>query len=163
MNPKFAIQRADGRSNGQVLLNLIKDGEPGRVYKYEEIAAALQEGTNREFGVPEVRQVVASSYVRLLKELAAALHNVRGVGYRLAFAKDHRELAVLRRRRADLQFKKGLHTLRHVRWDEMDENTRKAHEGHLMITEALYLQQAATEKRLKAVEDAVRNLQNKST
>jgi hypothetical protein len=153
-NP-FQITRPDGRSNSQVVIDHVRDGEPGRVYTYDELGAALAEGTDHIYSVDAVRAAVTASCARLLKEHQRALHNVRLVGYRLAYAKDHMGLALIRKRRADVQIKRGLQTLRHVRWDEMDENTRRAHEGHLMITESLVANQMHIEKRLQAVEQAI--------
>lgn len=154
----FEVTRLDGRSNSQVVIDYVKNGEPGRVYSYHELGAALSTGTDRDYGVNAVRAAVTASCARLLKEHQRALHNVRLVGYRLAHAKEHMGLALVRKRRADVQIKKGLHTLRHVRWDELDDNARRAHEGHLMITESLVANQMALDKRLRAVEQAISSL-----
>lgn len=159
----FQITRADGRSNGQVLIDYVSDGEAGQVYEYGELCNVLSEGTDRVFGVNDVRQVVATTQPRMLKEHQRTLHNVRRVGYRLALAKDHTMLAMARRHRADTQVKKGLQLLRHVRWDEMDENTRRAHQGHLMLAEALAANQCAFEKRMKSMENAIESLKQGAT
>lgn len=153
----FKSARPDGRSHGDVLLTFLRGGEPGRLYTYDELAIALTYGDV----VPArdvVQRVVAQNYLRLLRDEQRALRCVKGQGYRLACANEHMELATTRKHRADVQFRKGLHTLRHVKWDELDANTRAAHEGHLMITEALYRQQAALDRRLRAVEIAVSGL-----
>ena len=161
VKPDFSIARADGRSNSQVLLDLFKDGEPGRVYSFGELSATLEEGTDKRYPRAVVRTVITSLYRRLLKEQCRAVHNVRNVGYRLAEAKEHGRLAHDRKRRADVQLLKGLDTLRHVRWEEMDPQARAAHEAHLMIHSALYEQQKALERRQDAVEGAIAKLMNK--
>lgn len=154
MKDRFAITREDGRSNAQVILDYVKDGKPGRLYTYKELASALSIGS-RPFTHVEVQAVVNRLTTRLLREQQRRLHVVTGMGYRLSPAAEHMTLAHADRRRADIQLKKGLETLRHVRFEEMDENTRKAHEGHLMIHEALYQNQVAIDRRLRRIEDAI--------
>jgi hypothetical protein len=133
----------------------VKDHEPGDIFTYAEIGAALEAGTDKTYPVPRVRAAVVSASPRLLKEQQRALHNVKLVGYRLAFAKEHSGLARQRQRRADVQLKRGLQLLKNVRLDEMDENARTAHMGHFMVAEALYANQLALERRMRAVEHAV--------
>ena len=152
---KFEIQRADGRSNSEVVLDLVKGGEPGTVYEYEELARALEAGVNRSFSRQAVQAIVMGLYSRLLKEQGRALHCVRGTGYRLAPASLHTKLASQRRSRADKQMKRGLDTLRNVRWDELTENERMAHEGQLMIQSAIWSQVQALERRQTAVEEVL--------
>jgi uncharacterized membrane-anchored protein len=154
----FEITREDGRSNTQVLLDLVQGCEAGRTFAYDEIAEALSAGTDHAYSVEQVRAVAAKAYDRLLREQQRALHNVRGVGYRIAPASDHRRLAVDRKDRADVQLKRGLNTLRNVRWDEMEPEARKAHEGTLMVVSAMYEQQRALDRRQSSVEDAIRKL-----
>lgn len=154
----FAIAREDGRSNVQVVLDVVKGREPGRVFTYEELAAELQQGTQRKFDRTAVTGVVRQSGARLSKEQQRALQNLRGVGYRLAHANDHRTLAHSRHRRSEAQLRRGLTVLKHVRWDEMDPNIRQAHLGMLMITEAVCANVAALTKRQSAVEGAIARL-----
>ena len=154
----FKITRTDGRSNAQVVIDLVKDGQPGHVYSYEEIALALAHDTDRLFPAPLLQAAVRGAAPRLLRECQRALHNVRLVGYRLALAAEHSGLASSRRRRADVQMQHGLRLLRNVRWEEMDENARQAHQGHLMLSEALAANQHALERRMRAVENAIAQL-----
>lgn len=155
---KFEIVRQDGRSNAQVLLDYFKNGMPGRVYTHAELADVLSAGTSRRYAVRDVRAVVAGLYTRLLKEQQRAIHSVRGLGYRLAYAKDQSGLALTRKRRSDVQLKKGLETLQHVAWHELDPDARKAHEGTLMVVGALWANQQALERRQSDVERAISNL-----
>lgn len=155
---RFAIARPDGRSNAQVLIDYVKDGEPGRIYTYEELSIALSHGADHTYSTQDVRAIVTTAYPRILKEHQRALHNIRGQGYRVAFAKEHTALAMTRKRRSDTQLLRGFQTLQHVRIDELDPNARMAHEGTLMIVGGLYQAQQAMDKRLRAVEDAIRSL-----
>lgn len=161
MSRRFVVTRTTGKSNSQVVIDLVKDSEPGSVFTYEQLAAALERDSPRTFAVVDVRNAVISACPRLLKEYQRALHNVRMKGYRLAAANEHSGLAVSRRRRADVQMRRGLHLLRYVRWNEMDNNARQAHQGHLMLTEALASNQMALERRMRAVESAIAGLATK--
>jgi hypothetical protein len=153
---RFQVQRDNGKSDAQVIIDLVKDGPAGALYTHDAIMSALGEGSPREYGQHEVSGAIGRANKRLLREHQRRLHVVVGMGYRLAPASEHMALAGGDRRRADAQLKKGLATLRHVRWDEMDADARKAHEGHLMVTEAIYQAQVAQDRRLRAVETAIK-------
>jgi DNA-binding FadR family transcriptional regulator len=154
----FKITRSDGRSNAQVLLDHFKHKEPGTVFEYDELRHVLSVNTNHVYSVHEIRAICAAIYPRLLKEQARALHNVRTVGYRLAPAAFHVTLASGRQNRADRQMLRGVQTLQHVKWEEMTQNERMAHEGQLMICGALYQQMQALERRQSVIEDAIRRV-----
>lgn len=156
--PIFAITRADGRSNLQVVLDLVRGADPGTTYTYAQLGAALTTGTDRPYGVVAVRRIVAAAYDRLLRDQQRALRSVRGVGYRLALAAEHTPLALDRKRRADVQMRRGLLTLQHVRLEEMDANSRAAHTATWMMVSALWQNQQALEHRQTKVELALEEL-----
>jgi hypothetical protein len=155
---RFAITRPDGRSNAQVILDYVRDRDPGTTFTFGELADELSRDSDREYGVEHVRQIVSDLYPRLLREQQRALHNVRGIGYRLAPAREHGRLAIDRKRRSDFQLKRGLDTLKHVRWEEMGDIERQAHEGQLMVMSALWMNQTALEARQAKIEKAIRSL-----
>jgi len=155
MASSFTVARADGRSNVDVVLELVKGAEPGHLFEYGVLCEVLSDGTERVYKAREVPNVVRSAQSRLLQEHKRVLECVKTVGYRVALAGDHNRLATGRVRKADVQMKLGLKTLQHVRWDEMTENQRKLAEGTLMVLGALYHQQQSMEKRLSAVENAI--------
>lgn len=155
---RFQITRTDGRSNAQVILDLVQDDAPGTEYSYQALGEALSTGTDRTYGTSAVRSIVMSAYPRLLKEQQRALHNVRGRGYRLAEASQHQDLALVRKRRADRQMLRGLQTLQHVKWDELTEPQRAAHEGTLLVVGALWQAQRALERRQDRVEGVLARL-----
>lgn len=155
---KFRISREDGRSDGQVIIDLVHDKAPGTLFKYDELSAILKVGTEREYPVASVRQIVINANNRLLRNHKRVLYNIRSVGYRLAEAARHNPLALMRKSRADTQVKRGLALLHNVRWDEMDANSRAAHEGTLVIMEAVYQQNRAMERRQSSIEDAIHAL-----
>lgn len=155
MSKILEITRLDGRSNAQVILDLVKDHEPGRVFEYDEIITALEQGTDKHYTVRDVQGVISRLYSRMLKEQARALHAVPKVGYRLAPASFHTTLANNRKSRADKQMLRGMQTLQNVKWNEMNENERKAHEGQLLITSAIYSQMQALSRRQSKIEDLI--------
>lgn len=155
---RFEISREDGRSNQQVIIDHVSREDPGKLFTYTELAEALNEGADRSFEKPDVQSAVNAAKSRLLKEHQRALSNVRGTGYKLAHATEHVVLAGDHRRRADRQFSKGLGVLRNVRWNEMDEVSRTAHQGTLMITESIYANQQALEKQQNAQAKAIHAL-----
>lgn len=153
----FKIARRDGRSAAQVIVDCVKNGEPERIYTYDELAAALESESEREYSQTEVGGAVRAAFVRLLKEHQRTLYNVRGVGYRLAHANDHSRLALARKQRADVQMLRGLQTLQNVRLEEMDPANRQAHEGMVMVVGAMHQQLKAVDRRVRAIEQAIRN------
>lgn len=158
MKKHFQITRSDGRSNGQVVLDLVSGRDPGTVFSYEELIDALSADTDHRYTKHDVQLIVTASCPRMLKEQARTLHNIRNVGYRLAPAEYHVTIANHRKDRADKQLLRGLQVLQHVRWDEMDQNQRLAHEGQLIVAGALYQQMRALERRQSAVEIAIRQV-----
>lgn len=155
MVASFAIARKDGRSNSDVVVELVKGAQPGHLFEYEDLCKALNEGTDRTYKRKEIQGAVHSAANRLLQEQKRVLECVKTVGYKVALASDHNRLATGRARKADVQMKLGLKTIQNVRWDEMTENERKLAEGTLLVFGAIYQQQQSMEKRISAVEKAI--------
>jgi len=155
---KFQTSRTDGRSDAQVIIDLVKDGEPGRIYNYDELIAALEVNAPKSYDIPAARSAIYRSRKRLLEEHAIALQNITNVGFRFAPAAAHQMIAKLRKCRADRQMKEGLRVLQNVRWNEMDSATREAHEGQLLVMSALWANQKALEARQASTEKVLRRL-----
>ena len=153
----FDIARSDGRSDAEVLLDIVKNCAPGTVIDYEKIADVLSIGTDRQYDTKDVQGVVCRSEQKLAQQLSRALVNVRNRGYKVALAEDHQQIAGRKKDRAHKLLKRGLTVLKHVRWDEMDENQRRAHEGQLMIVSALTTAVDGMERRLQRVENAIKS------
>lgn len=152
----FQIARKDGRSNAQVLIDYLADGEPGRIYSYDELITAMSDNSDRAFVRRDICAVVTrAAFGRLLVEQQRTLYNVRGVGYRLARANEHTRLAMERKRRSDTQMTRGMTLLENVRLEELGPAERQVHAGMLMVVGALYQQQRAMERRLQTVEAAI--------
>ena len=156
---RFACSRPDGRSNVQVIVDLVKDDAPGTSYTFSQLVEALGKDSTHTYGTNDARQYAIKAGRRLLKEHKRTLANVRGVGYRLAEAGDHKRLALVKKSRSDKQFGLGLQILQNVRLDEMDVNQRAAHEGTLMIMSAIHSAVTAMEGRLSRIEQVISNSQ----
>jgi hypothetical protein len=155
---QFSIVRHDGRSNQQVIVDMVRGAEPGTIFPYESFASELARGTARTYNRRAVASTVRSANPRLLREERRELRNVPTIGYKVAHAKEHLELATNRKARADRQISRGLKTLRNVRWDELDPNARAAHEGTLLVVEGLYAQMQAFARRQAAQDEAIKRI-----
>lgn len=152
-SPIKSYGREDGRTQTQVLIDAVRDKPPGSLLTYEELLGALNHGAPRLHTREDLISVATRACRRLLREHQRTLDNVRNIGYRVAPAVDHQRIAQTRKRKADRQLSVGVETLRNVRWDELDPESRKAHEGALLVMSALWEQQRALERRQNAVEE----------
>lgn len=157
MSGLFTIARRDGRSNQQVVLDLVQHAEPGTIFTYAEIIQALSVGTDRTFRISAVQGIVRSSARRLLREYQRALRTITGVGYKVAHANEHSQLSLIRKRRGDAQIKMGLLLLTEVRRDEMDPQVLKSHDAQLMIISGMYHNMQDFDRRLTRIEKAIRS------
>lgn len=157
-NHRFRIVRDDGRSNIEVILDMVRDREPGTMFAYDDIATTLEEGTDRTYSRDAVQRIVVAAHKRLLQQQARALINVPTVGYRLAPAAQHVVLSERRKSAAQAQLQRGLNLLQNVRWDEMNPNERAAHEGHLLVMSAVWSQTQAITRRQEHTEKLIRQL-----
>lgn len=161
---RFTIGRSDGRSNQQVIIDLVKSNDkPGTIFSYGELANLLNAGATRTFGQRDVQIIVRQAIRRLGKESKRTLQNIRGVGYRIAYATDHLSLALIKEDKADRQMRAGLNLLENVRLDEMDENHRLAHQGTWMLMSAMYSQTRSLMRRQRATEIAIEQLKARAT
>lgn len=154
----FRISRESGKSNQQVIIEFVREAQPGTVFTYADLAAVLASGTDRTYERREVQQVVRLANHRLLREHKRCLRPVRGVGYAMAYAKDHHELAGQRNRRGSRQFKWALDTLENVRLDEMSEQDRLIHLAQMQVNSEIYEQQRRILRRQEQQARAIATL-----
>jgi hypothetical protein len=158
----FARRRADGRSNVEVLIDVIsRDPEPGVIHSYDELGHALEEGADRAYPKLTVQRIVAGSLRQVGLRTKRALECVPGVGYRVVFAKEHMGLALKRKGRADIQLKKAFGILKNVRLDELDPANRAAHEAQFVMMSALLQNQVALDRRLQKTEQVIADMLKK--
>lgn len=153
---RFRNTRACGRSDSQVIIDLVRNANPGKIFTFDELTTVLAEGSERPWDLDGIRAATSRATFRLSRETQRALISVRGVGYKVAQASEHTMVANDRKRKADRQLSRGLAVLQNVRWEEMDENQRNAHQGQLMMLSAIVSQQKSFERRMVRVEDAIK-------
>lgn len=154
----FETNRSDGRSMPDVVLAVLSNADPGAFFSYKDLIDALNNGSSKIHDVRDVRGAVARTKSRLLREHFRTVRNVVGKGYKVASANEHREIAILHKVKSDRQLFKGVQTLKHVKWDELEPETRKAHEGTLMLMSAMYERQDWMERRMKKIEDILHKI-----
>jgi len=156
----FKIGRSDGRSGADVLIDIVKQSNAGDIIEYDRIAKELGTGCKKEYSRKDVQSVVCKSERKLATSESRALINIRGKGYKIAPAGEHQRIAGRKKDRAHKLLKRGVMTLKCVRWDEMDDNQRMAHEGQLMIMGAVVSSIDALNHRVSSVEDAINRVIN---
>jgi len=158
MLERFKKSRADGRSNTQVLLDLLRSGSAGQIYTYAELSATLSEGLDRTYSKKRVCGICSGAFVSLLSELNRALTNVPRVGFKLSHANDHTGIALNKKRRATVQMRKSVATLNNVRHAELSPEARVIHEGTSLLVNAQYHQMASTSRRELKTLDAIKRI-----
>ncbi len=166
---RFVSSRNNSKSNSDVVIEVVCNATPDTMFSYQQLAEALNEGSNHKFDRKMVQQVVNLANHRLLKEHKRCLRVVRGVGYRLVPATEHMDVAHHRTRKASKQAKWAWNTMVNVRLDEMTSQQRDTHVAQTILigtlnqrTEDLVREQRAHAKaiaslytRVEAVEEKV--------
>lgn len=158
----FEIARSDGRSDAQVVIELVSGATPGTLFTFAQLQQELEKNTVKKYSRTRIGAAVRAAFTRLGEQHKRALRSVRGDGYLLAPAEDHPELAGQRETRAQRQLRRGLALLRHCRLDELTPNQRRLHEGHLLISAALYSVVQGVARRQQRTEEAIKNLYQNS-
>lgn len=153
----FKISRENGKSDRAVIVELAKNAKPGTLFSHEQIVAALSEGTDRKITVAVACAAVRAANTLLLKEEQHCLSSIKGVGYRIAHAFEHRSLAKDRTRRADRQIDKGLQVLQNVRRDEMTAEQREQHDRALTSVAVLSQMMKSANDRRSRLDRAIKN------
>lgn len=154
-------RRVDGRSNQEVIVDMVCSGTPGEVYTYERLQEVLCDGTDREFDRRAVQAVVRLAKLRLLREHRRTLTVVANVGYRVAHAREHRGIATDQTRRGTRQMRKALHTMENARIEEMTAAERELHTAQCAINSMLYQEQQRILNRQARTEDIIARLVNR--
>ena len=121
-----------------MILGIMADAEPGTIYTYGDLTEALSEGTDREIDERVVGRAVRGARGKMLDLHQRTTTCVPTVGYRVAKASEHKMIAVDHRRRSERQMSWAVQTLNNVRWNEMDENSRLAHEAQITIMASMH-------------------------
>lgn len=157
-NP-FVTARLDGRSDKRVIVDLIGAAQPEQIFGYDELIEVLQQDApNRAITRQTIGHAVREANKVALVECQRCLQSVARVGYRVAAASDHRILALDRRRKADSQIRMAVHTLQHVRWDEMDAASREAHQATLVLMAGMWQAVEAIKQRQDKMADLLQRI-----
>lgn len=155
---KFKTTRQDGRSDSEIIVGVISSAQAGELITYEVLSSALSCGASRQFNRQDVCAAMYRSRGVLAKRLKRVVRCVRGIGYRVAEPREHQVVAHERKGKADRQMRMGLQALEHVDWAAMDENSRRAHEGTLLLMSAMLNAQRSLERRQGSIESLVANM-----
>lgn len=139
MSAAFQPSRDDGRSDRQVIYDLVGDNPPETVFQYDALIDALAKGLDGvDIERRRVYRAVANANRTLLREKRLYLSVVANVGYRIIRADEHLPVAINRKQGAIVKLRQGMALLRHARVEELPEAQRVLHEGQLLIMSGLY-------------------------
>lgn len=158
MSARFEPSREDGRSDRQVVVDLVEEHQPDDVLSHAEILAALREGTDREIGPEHVYRAAGAASRWLIKNEKKALVTMRGQGYRISVPDDFHSLTLVRRDRASTQLNRGREVLENAPLDGMTEAVREAMVPLTILIGGAYAQLHAHQQRLKRHEGAILDL-----
>jgi hypothetical protein len=157
----FTPSREDGRSDRQVVYELVQDAEPETMLTYEQVQEALQEGLDVTVTRVRAYQAIQSASRMLMREKRRALRTIPGIGARVMRADEHLPVALGRKERAEHQIKRGIELLRNTRIDELDPAQRAIHEGTTLLFAGFYQGMRETSRRVSRQEDAIRDIRQR--
>lgn len=149
--PKFESGRPDGRSNADVVFDLAYGKPPATVFTKDAMLEAL--GKNDPKALPTI---VAKVNTRLLKACRRTLRAVPGVGYRVAEAGEHAEIASRHQASGRRKYRKAVDTLRNVNMDEMTASEKERHRAVLTVVEHHDHKIRGLEDRVSSMESVIR-------
>lgn len=161
MSAPFTPSRDDGRSDRRVVLDLVGDGEPGVMFSYDRLTAALEKGLDEPIVRDRIYRAVAAADRTLLKEKRRHLEVVKGVGYRVIRADEHLPVAVQKKERAETYIRRGVDMLRNARVEELSTAQRTLHEGYLLVMDGIYRAVQHSEARQREHDDAIADLRKR--
>ncbi len=159
----FEPSRSDGHSDRQLIFELVRHRDPDTMFKYAELQKILEIGTDRKITRTVIGAAVRSANPTLLREVNRVLAVVKTVGYRLVRADEHVGLALVRKDRAEVMFRRGVEVLQGTRIDELDEPHRTLHQGTLMVMRGFYEALRTTQKRQATQERVIQQLVQRVT
>jgi hypothetical protein len=122
---RFLPVRIDGRSDAQILLDLVKDAGPDTLFPYEEIEEALGAGITEPVTRARIYRAAGRASMLLESERSRTLRVLPGQGFRVARAEEHVQIARQRRRYATRHMTRAEHTVEHTCLEELDEAMRR--------------------------------------
>jgi len=158
MSSLFQPSREDGRSDRQIVIDMVEMAEAGDLLTHDDILHALQEDSDREFDRSHVYRAAGAASRWLIKNSKKALVPVRGKGYRVSYPDDFHGLTLVRRDRASMQLNRGVEVLEGAPYEEMSEVVREAIAPLQVLMIGAYAQLHAHSRRLKRHDAAIESL-----
>lgn len=150
----FNPKRADGRSEITVVYDRLKQMQPGDTVNHDELMALL--GTNNKH---RLYAAVLGAAKRLRARDQRSVGSVRGVGYRMLYAKEHEEQAHHHQRKGRRQVGTAVNVMRSVDMSALSPAeqswARKVTAGMMILATALDHQAA----KIASHDDMIRELQ----
>jgi hypothetical protein len=158
MTNPFKPSRDDGRSDRQVIYDLVHTANPGDTFTYKELRTALEDGLDKPVHRPRIYAAVQQANKTLLREQSRYLGVIPNVGYRMIRAEEHLPVSLQKKDRAQQHLRRGIELLKHARLDELTEAQRTLHEGQLMILSGIYQAVEDSHKRHDRAESLIEDL-----
>lgn len=153
----FKTSRHNGRTNADVIYELVFGKAPSTVFRYKELLEALNSGTDTQYDRQALSSIIARVNKRLLQSSQRTMRVVRGVGYRIAEAKEHAEIASLHKRSGDRKYRKAVQTINQCRTDEMTPAEKERYDAMVTVMNAHTNKIDGHERRLRRLEEALSN------
>lgn len=155
MTKPFEPAREDGRSDKRVVYDLVKDADPGRVFAYDELAAALQEGIGGDIPHERIGRAARAASRQFLNDDQRALQVVPMIGYRIAKADDHAVMAQQHHRKAKRESQQSISLITNVRDSELSPEFRGLIRDLRVAFGAVAQMIHAAERRTQRVENVL--------
>lgn len=155
MEMPFRTLRDDGRSDRQVIYDLVKDAAPGTIFPFSALADALQVGLPETVTRARIGGAARAASDRLLTDDQRALESVPRTGYRVARADDHALMAQRHHRRARRESSKSLALITNVHEDELSPEMRGLVRDLRVAFGAVAQMIHAAERRTRRVESVL--------
>ena len=154
----FKPSRDDGRSDKQVVLDLVRTKKRGDFIPYEEFVDALAEGTDRDIERHHAQVAVRSAERTLLEDHQMVLKNVRGQGYLVAQPNGFRDFVVDKRDRTKKLMVRGQRAIEYAPYGDMAPATRRDMDELQAQVTIAFAGLEHVEGRQKRQEEAIRLL-----
>jgi hypothetical protein len=154
MTKHFVPKREDGRTYCDVLVDFIKDKPPETVVSYAELADILGLSPDADRGIIQNTKLQANKV--LLNLYQRRVVSVRGVGYRVIPAREHRAVAGSHQSKAERQMVTSVSILAGTRLEELTESERVMHRNQLMLAQSTLAGFQYLDRRINHIEQLLK-------
>lgn len=161
LQPFNKTSRKDGRSDGQVVFDLVLNMKPNDILTYETLLEELQKDIDTvEFDRNRVYGAVKSANKKLLKKQSRYLAVIRGQGYKLITADEHLGVALNKKQTAQKYMKTGVEILEYTQFEELSPSHRIVHEQQMILMKGLYHKIKHHDQRIGETENLLDKMRN---